>query len=55
MKLGVGQGDRVPPGETPASWGTHCLPVQQTPSNTGGTVIQHLVALWKESKKWSID
>lgn len=45
VKLGVGQGDRVPPRETPAGRGAHRLPVQQAPADTRGAVIQHLVAL----------
>lgn len=45
VKLGVGQGDRVPPRETPAGRGAHRLPVQQAPADTRGAVVQHLVAL----------
>lgn len=45
VELGVGQGDRVPPRETPAGRGAHRLPVQQAPADTRGAVIQHLVAL----------
>lgn len=34
VELGIGQGDRMSPGETPASRSSHRFPVQQTPSNT---------------------